>query len=194
MSSHVSRLTRHCQGTPPNTPTLSLLGSLLFGLQLGLLRYPSITHTSNTFVPPIQWDVLPAFVRWQDAPSKESSRQRMQWAILTCIPNGVAFTLPEMKTYWTRSHRQPATSSASCDCHRRRLFIRPDGTYFTETCSRQTHDRTPSTRASCDVPLPSPVASADTNLSDPIIVPPSKMVRGAGQAIWKARPEGELSD
>ena len=62
---------------PPNTPTLSLLGSLLFGLQLGLLRYPSITHTSNTFVPPIQWDVLLAFVRWQDAPSKESSRRRM---------------------------------------------------------------------------------------------------------------------
>ena len=77
MSSHVSRLTRHCQGTPPNTPTLSLLGSLLFGLQLGLLRYPSITHTSNTFVPPIQCDVLLAFVRWQDAPSKESSRRRM---------------------------------------------------------------------------------------------------------------------
>ena len=30
--------------------------------------------------------------------------------------------------------------------------------------------------------------------SDPIIARPSKMVGGAGQGIWKARTEGELSD
>jgi hypothetical protein len=49
MSSHVSQPTRHCQDTP-------LQHTLCFShppfLALGLLSYPSITHTSNTFVPP----------------------------------------------------------------------------------------------------------------------------------------------
>ena len=149
-------------GTPP-PPTHSLLGSLLFCLQLGLLRYPSITHTSNTFVRH-QYNGMCYLPSLAGKTHQVRSHPAGGWSILTCIPNGVAFTLPEMKTYWTCSHRQATTSSGSCDGHRRRLFIRPDGTYFTETCSHQTHDRTPSTRASCGVPLPFPVAGADTNL------------------------------
>jgi hypothetical protein len=190
MSSHVSRLTRHCQDTHPRHSPCSDRSFLDFSW--------ACCATLPSHIPRIpschQYNGMCYLHSFAGKTHQVRSRPAGGCAILTCIPSGVAFTLPETKTYWTRSHRQPATSSASCDGHRRRLFIRPDGTYFTETCSRQTHDCSPSTRASCGVPLPFPVAGADTNLSDPIIARPSKMVGGAGQAIWKARTEGELSD
>jgi hypothetical protein len=161
MSSRVSRLTRPCQDTHPRHSPCSDCSFLAFSW--------ACCATLPSHIPRIpschQYNGMCYLHLFAGKTHQVRSCPASGWAILTCIPSSVAFTLPETKTYWTRSHRQLATSGASCDGHRRRLFIQSDGPYFTDTCSRQTHDRTPSTRASCGVPLPFPVAGADTNLS-----------------------------
>jgi hypothetical protein len=124
LSSHVSRLTRHCQGTPSQDSPCSDPFFFAFSwvccaaLPSQMPRIPSC-H---------QYNGMCYLHTFAGKTHQVRSRPAGGWAILTCIPSGVAFTLPETKTYWTRSHRQPAISSASCDCHRRRLFIQPDGT------------------------------------------------------------------
>jgi hypothetical protein len=70
LSSHASQLTRHRLGTPSNA--LPPFWSPSFWPS-DLPRYISVSPISNTFVPPIQWSTSYSFVRWQDAPSNESS-------------------------------------------------------------------------------------------------------------------------
>ena len=79
--------------------------------------------------------------------------------------------------------------------HRQRLFIWPDATCFSDTGSHETHDGTPSSRRLCGDRFPSfPVAGFDSKSIGTATAWASKTAGGAGQDIWTARAEGELSD
>src|SRR5260221_10934523 len=73
LSSHVSQPTRHLQGTPlQGSNPFSTFWALLFGLGPAALPFHH-TYLEYLRATNAMEHVLLAFVRWQDAPSNESS-------------------------------------------------------------------------------------------------------------------------